>query len=203
MYKSMSLKKILAIILSICLLLTIGSAFGCNDKKPSTQQPNKVYVLSALKKTIAVDAEYQLFVVDLPSGKQVKWSVNDTKVATVSNDGLVKGVKEGTTKVIARVDGQVLECEITVKVMLENYVEIVFANEVDNQITLAVGDSYTLAPSLSDGNQNVQFSITSNSSAVSINGLTITAESAVTDAILTVTCNQSGVASVTLKITVI
>ena len=179
---------------------------GCNEKNQNNQggeQSSQVYILSALKKTIAVDGEYQLSVVDLPKGTNVTWSVNDTKVASVTENGLVKGLKVGKTKVIARVGNQVLECEITVQVMLEEYLEIVFPNEPDNQISLERGGSYTFAPELSNGDKNVQYTITSSSSSILVSGLKITAISAVSNATITITCNLSDVAPVVFTVTVV
>ena len=45
----------------------------------------------------------------------VSWSVDNSGIATVSPDGVVKGVKAGRTTVYAKVGGQTLECIVRIK----------------------------------------------------------------------------------------
>lgn len=44
----------------------------------------------------------------------VKWSTEDSSIATVNSDGEVTAVKSGKTMVVAVVDGQTLKCEVLV-----------------------------------------------------------------------------------------
>ena len=44
----------------------------------------------------------------------VKWSTEDSSIATVNSDGEVTAVKSGKTMVVAVVDGQTLKCEVIV-----------------------------------------------------------------------------------------
>ena len=44
----------------------------------------------------------------------VKWSTEDSSIATINSDGEVTAVKSGKTMVVAVVDGQTLKCEVLV-----------------------------------------------------------------------------------------
>lgn len=44
----------------------------------------------------------------------VKWSSEDSSIATVTKDGLVTGISEGTTYIVATVNGEKLKCKIIV-----------------------------------------------------------------------------------------
>lgn len=46
---------------------------------------------------------------------KVKWTSNNKKIATVSTDGAVKGIKKGTTYINAKVGKKTLKCKVTVK----------------------------------------------------------------------------------------
>ncbi len=49
------------------------------------------------------------------TSSKVTWSSNDTGIATVSADGVVKAVGKGTTTIQAKVDGATLSCIVRVK----------------------------------------------------------------------------------------
>ena len=46
---------------------------------------------------------------------KVTWASSNKKIATVSSNGLVKGVKKGTATIRAKVSNTTLKCEVTVK----------------------------------------------------------------------------------------
>lgn len=48
------------------------------------------------------------------SQKTTKWSSSNTKVATVDNNGIVKGISEGQTVIRASNDGKMAKCTVTV-----------------------------------------------------------------------------------------
>ena len=61
---------------------------------------------------------YQLIVTDLPSDintKDVVWSSSDESIATVSNNGLVTGVKDGSAIITATLNGVSHSCIVYVK----------------------------------------------------------------------------------------
>ena len=63
--------------------------------------------------TIAVGETFQL----KASGNTgaVTWSIKDSSIATIAADGTVTGVKKGRTQVTATVDGQTLQCWVSIK----------------------------------------------------------------------------------------
>ena len=202
MYKNTFYKNALIFFTALCVILSVVLTAGCNGNNADGKDGgNNAYVLSALKKTVNVDEEYQLEVVGVTDEKVV-WSVDDKKVASVSENGLVTGLTEGNTKVWARVNGKRLSCEITVKIKLVEYVEIRLPNEVDDTITLLVGNSYTFAPELVGTDENAQIFLVSDSDCVTVNGYTVTAVATVENAKLTFTCSLSGVVPVVVYVTV-
>ena len=210
MFKNMNLKRVFVLLTAVLMLLTMCFAVGCkknnNEKedngggdKPTTEV---TYVLSALKKTITIDEEYQLEVVGV-TDETVTWIVDNKLVATVTDNGLVKGIKVGTTKVRARVGEQELVCEISVQIKLVNYVEIVLPNESDLNVELNVGRTYTFVPELKGTEESAQITLTSDSASVTVSGYTITAVSAVENAKITFSCSLSGVAPLVVYVTVV
>ena len=88
---------------------------------------------------------------------KVKWSSNKKSVATVTKNGKVKGIKEGTATITAKVAGKKLKCKVTVSSTkggsaseqfktveltsgnVNNYLEIVL-NEGSNGTRLTIKD---------------------------------------------------------------
>jgi len=207
MYKNITLKRLFIIMLSVCVLFATALSVGCAKEEggnggEETPPPTVTYVLSAQRKTIDVDEEYQLSVIDLPQGVSVKWSVANDKIASITDSGLVTGVGIGETKVTAKVEDQTLECTIIVKLTLNQVAEIVLPAEVDNVIELGVGDTYTFAPQLIGSDEQATFTLTSASDAVSVDGLTVTANSISENVVVTISCNIAGVAPITVYVNV-
>lgn len=65
--------------------------------------------------TIKYGQTYQLNALVNGVKKTAKWSSADTKIATVSASGLVKGKSAGTTTIKATVNGKSVTCKVTVK----------------------------------------------------------------------------------------
>lgn len=85
--------------------------------------PNENYVgatditLDSNALRLKIDDNYQLAATVLPENatdKSVIWSSSDSKVASVSENGLVKGLKEGHATITATCDGLSATCEIEV-----------------------------------------------------------------------------------------
>lgn len=85
--------------------------------------PNENYVgatditLDSNALRLKIGDNYQLAATVLPENatdKSVIWSSSDSKVASVSENGLVKGLKEGHATIIATCDGLSATCEIEV-----------------------------------------------------------------------------------------
>lgn len=72
-----------------------------------------VLALSATKITLE---QYDSYILDVwGATENIKWYSNNLRVATVSQNGTVIGRKAGTTTIMAKVNGKVLYCTVTVK----------------------------------------------------------------------------------------
>ncbi|MBO4594231.1 MAG: Ig-like domain-containing protein [Clostridia bacterium] len=200
MYKKM--RFVTVVLLTVVCLIAAVTFSGCSADGGKRETDGKAYALSALKKTISVDEEYQLEVIGA-DGAEVIWSADDKTVVSVSENGLVKGLKEGTTKVYAKIGERTLSCEITVRIKLTEYAEIVLTNETDDEIKLTVGDEYVFAPILTGERTDAVVVLTSASDSVRVDGYTVTAVSAVFRAELTFSCDLAGVMPLTVYVTVI
>lgn len=86
-----------------------------NDKTPRVVitcfgLPNSDFTISVGQ---SVDLNCTMYNID-PSTNKETWSIADTAIATVNEDGVVTGVKEGTTKVVCTVGD--VKCETIVRV---------------------------------------------------------------------------------------
>lgn len=97
------------------LTLVCTNSADSDTMKLTIGEGNKADPSIAAKAEVEVGGEVKLVVKNLVVGSEVKWASADETIATVA-DGVVKGVKEGTVKVTATIDGaDELVCEITVK----------------------------------------------------------------------------------------
>ena len=69
--------------------------------------------ISLTKKTINAGEKFTLKLNG--TTKSVKWTTSNKKVATVSQNGVVKGIAKGTANIIATVGGKKYVCKVTVK----------------------------------------------------------------------------------------
>ena len=86
-----------------------------NDKTPRVVitcfgLPNSDFTISVGQ---SVDLNCTMYNID-PSTNTETWTIDDTAIATVNENGVVTGVKEGTTKVICAVGD--VKCETIVRV---------------------------------------------------------------------------------------
>jgi trimeric autotransporter adhesin len=134
------------------------------------------------------------------SGRPVIWSSSKNEVATVSADGVVKGVAGGTTDIVATVDGVSGTSTVTVSNAAVRSVSV-----APDKPTLAVGASTTLTATVTDVNgavtdRPVSWSSSSNNIAtVSSSGL-VTAVAAGTATITATSEGKSGSATVTVTL---
>ena len=96
-----TLKKIITSGLVLTLALNTTGAFA------STPKINKT------KATIYIGETAKLKVIGTKA--KVKWSSSNKKIATVNKKGVVKGLKVGSSTIIANVDNKKYKCKITVK----------------------------------------------------------------------------------------
>lgn len=99
--------KKLSIIICICLV------FSCFANISTIGAKSKKIKLNKTSISITVGGQSKLKVKN--NSKKVKWKSKNSKVATVSSKGVVKGKKTGKTTIIAKVGKKKLSCKVTVK----------------------------------------------------------------------------------------
>ena len=118
----------------------------------------------------------------------VSWSSADNKIATVSSDGLVTGVAEGSTKITASAGGMSGTCTITVSK------KIIYATSITldkTELELTEGESATLAATVAPENvtdPTVRWA-SSDEAVATVDGGVVTAVSPGT-ATVTATCGS-------------
>ena len=138
-------------------------------------------------------------VTGLAKGDSVKsWTSENSKIATVTSKGVIKGVKAGQTTVTVKLaSGKTAKITVTVK---KNVVKTTRITGVKSKVTLAKGRKLTLKPVVTPKNSTEKVTYVSSNSkvaTVSANGV-ITAKKKGT-AVITV---RSGSKKVTCKVTV-
>ena len=105
-------------------------------------------------------------------GVLVKWTSSDTKIATVSEEGVVTAVGNGTTTITAKVGSKVATCEVTVIDPIEKVIiKDINDEEVSNRI-MAIDSSETMkvqtVPEGATGSDIVEWKIVTGDDVVSI-----------------------------------
>lgn len=103
--------------------------------------------------------------------KKVIWKSSNKKIATVTKNGVVKAKKEGTCKIIAKVNKKKLVCKVTVT-GTKNQRNIGISSSASSGINLGIngGSSWGHSESHSSGSVNRGYSSGTSSSGVGING---------------------------------
>ncbi|MDE6251970.1 MAG: Ig-like domain-containing protein [Lachnospiraceae bacterium] len=100
------------------------------------------------------------------STDKIKWTSSNKKVATVSNNGIIKGIKAGKATITAKAtSGKKATCRVTVKAPAKK----ISLNT--KHVTLKIGDTFKLRAKVSpkDTTDKVKWS-SSNSSVATVNG---------------------------------
>lgn len=197
---------ILTAIATVCCVF-FAACGGSNSSSSASNSGDEtqIYVLNELSIDLGVDETFTLQVLGNDSGKAVEWNSSDVNIVTVE-DGVVVGVAPGRVNVTATVDEQELVCEVTVAFAYDNAIYVALENQTEEivaigeetingyTLTLNKSETYTLAPSLIDGEkvENVTFTVTSESEALTVNGKTITAVAAADNAEVKVSCEYEG-----------
>ncbi len=197
------MKNLIYLILSGALALA-----SCSKDDPAPVEVGEVK-LNKTTLTLAVGEEQTLTATVLPDNaenKTVAWSSSDTKIATVSDAGLVKAVAVGSATITATGGGKSATCAVTVEPIT---VESVTLDKTE--LTLKPGDSETLtATVLPDDAENKTVAWSSSDTkiatvsdaglvkAVAPGSATITARAGGRSATCTVTVEPIAVESVTL-----
>ena len=96
----MNRRKAKILFMSLCLMICMV-LFVSNNTNAASKKPTKM-TLNVSKKTVDVGETYQIKVKSVsPSkaSKSVAYKSSNTKIATISSKGIVKGKKEGTAKI--------------------------------------------------------------------------------------------------------
>ena len=99
--------------------------------------------------SVNAGATAQLQATLLPAGVSgtITWTSSDNAVATVTNTGLVKGVKPGTAKITASAGGKTAVCTVTVKKVAVSSVKL---NKT--KLTLGVKETFKLTATVKPSN---------------------------------------------------
>ena len=90
----------------------------CRVTVSAKKIPVTMVMLNKESLTLMVGDEEKLVATIVPENatdQNVQWSSSNTEVATVDQEGLVKALKEGESKIVAYVDGKTAECAVTVE----------------------------------------------------------------------------------------
>ncbi len=99
------MKKFLSLLIAALLFSCVVVAAACS------RSSDKQLQLSKIELQLSIGEEYAL----VANAENVSWESNDADVATVSENGMVKGVKEGVCKITAKAGKLTAECVVTVK----------------------------------------------------------------------------------------
>lgn len=106
------MKKIIRVILlTVCLLMTVPVVVS-NTENVQVEAATKVK-LSCTKKTIKCGETFKLKLIG--TNKKVKWSSSNKRIATVTSEGVVKGVGKGNANITALVGKKKYVCKVKVK----------------------------------------------------------------------------------------
>ena len=202
-------KKSFLVLIIVCVMAIILSAFGgCSligGEEGGSDGHVKQIIISAPALTLKEGQSERLNASVLPAdatNKNVSWTTSNPDVATVTQDGLVTGVSEGTATVTVTAEdgGLTAECAVTVSK------EIIFVTGVTlnkNSATLKIGQTETLTATVKPAdatNKNVSWG-TDNPSVATVSGGEVTAVSA-GKAVITVTTedgNKTAQCTVTVE----
>ncbi len=139
--------KILLMLLISCVFFAFFS-FGCNNNKPGTSNGganatdylkiNKSQVTVVMGETVLLEAKY-----NYRDNTQLVFSIDDSSVASVSESGLVTGIKAGQAIVTATYGESTDTCQVKVESQ-GNVPSLEFIYGVDDNVTCFVNDGINL-----------------------------------------------------------
>ena len=189
-------RMILSTIVAVCCMGFVACSDETENEEPVKEETH-VCVLSEMEISVGVDESTTLQVLGNDLGLAVEWYSSNVNIATVEN-GVVVGVTPGMTSVIAQVGEQKLTCEVTVSFVYDNVAYVTLQGEIETEngyaLQLLKGSSYTLSPALIDGEkvENVSFAMSCQTSALTIQGTTITANALVENEQVIISCAYNG-----------
>ena len=183
----------------ILSLLTFGM-IGCNSNQNTSQsssQDETKSLISLSDNSISITEEktYQLSVAVDESLKNniVFWTSRDSEIATVSSNGLVTAVKEGSTFISVQVGEYIARCSVNVlPYEPDAYLNVHLENDNFN---LNVNDEYKLELEVTYGYEIIEdYSLSGDVGDSAIadfnDGIIVAKQKGKTDIILTITYNS-------------
>jgi len=197
-------KRIMKWFTCIALVLTVVlSVVGCKKdeqgqepSEPTNPQVQVVGISDTALEMIVGDV-IQLTLTNVPEGAEITWITSNSNVVVV-NDGAVTAIDYGTAVVSVLVGEQQLFCDIVVGFDYESIPVLRLENEVQTNgvytFRLYVQDTYTFTPVLMKESEilSTSFTLTTESSAVSVDGMNIVAESETEGTELSLSCMYEG-----------
>ena len=167
----MKLKKLLIIICSICFVVALACGVAaCKDDKDDVIRVSSVS-LNKSELTVAVGAEETLTAIVNPSNatdKTVEWFSDNSAIATVDENGVVKGVAVGETTITVSASRKQATCKVTVTESTAVAVSSVTLNH--QALVLEVGETNTnLVPTVLPANSATVSWSSSNTDCVTVN----------------------------------
>lgn len=160
--KNNRLSKIL-----VSFMLAVSMIFSfvaCGSQQSTEASVESIDVRSTLRLTIGAESQLQVALNPFGVTAAISYRSSNTAVATVSDDGLVKGISVGNAKIRISAGGKTAECLVTVEKTVINVTKITLNKGVLN---LQVGDSSSLtATVLPDNATDKTVEWSSNNTAV-------------------------------------
>ena len=153
------------ILFSLVLLFVLA---GCNPSENTT--PAELIGISINKTTITIDkdATYQLRVIYEPedaadAAPAVVWESSKSRIVTVSDNGLVTGVRSGTAVITATCGKFYAECEVTVGSSTTTSGDYALTLSPDQLESVAAGGTFTI-----DITSNTEWSVEADNSWIHV-----------------------------------
>ncbi len=154
------MKKLLVIALSLMCMFVGITVVGCGGGGT-----NYTITLSESKVMVEEFSTYQLSATvkdgeTVLTDKILTWASNDTTIATVSADGLIKGVSEGETTITCSLEDKTAVCNVSVgkyEIKLE-------LSRTDVQMSFEEGYTFDLTATATKNGENINVTPTWSSS---------------------------------------
>lgn len=158
-------KPLLLKILAVCLLITLAltCVVGCKDKESYQVEIDKTQI------TLSAGTFVQLTATANKEGAVIEWASSDENVATVTSDGKVYGVNEGSADITAKYSTASATCKVVVEPSeIPVFISAKINGIIDTEYDLFSGDVATLELKLFDGANEIvsTFSVESSNTNV-------------------------------------
>lgn len=201
------MKKLCALLLTICVVLT-ATGCSCNEGKPpqNNNTGNVEITLDVTSKEIDISESIEIKATTKQTLEKVAFTVDDANVViiTAADDGktlTVTGKTVGWAKITATVEGKTATCTITV--VDRGSVPTIKLKNCENAFNVSVGDEFTIeAVILFRGEEKAAEinATTSDASIISVSELKLTANE-LGQSVITLSATYNG-QSVTNRLTV-